>query len=52
MNQQATSQPKTEKKPYEKPAVIHRQTLEAVAGVCDTNIGGKEDSGCSAFLMS
>ena len=47
-----TDQPVPAKKPYEKPAIIHRQTLEAVAGVCDENVGGKEDSACSGFLMS
>lgn len=44
---------KDEKKPYEQPAIIHRQMLEAVAGVCDPDVGGREDpSVCSGILFS
>ena len=31
------------KQPYEKPAVVHRELMESIAGVCDTNdpVNGK-----------
>ena len=34
----------TPKKTYEKPAVIHRELMESIAGVCDTQdpVNGKE----------
>ncbi|MCA9983299.1 MAG: hypothetical protein KDE09_05525 [Anaerolineales bacterium] len=36
-----------EKKAYEKPAVVHRQLLESVAGACEAGdpINGKTGSG-------
>jgi hypothetical protein len=37
---QAPSQDETPKQPYEKPAVIYRAPLEAVAGLC-TDTGAK-----------
>lgn len=40
---------KVEKKPYEKPAVIHRQALEGVANACDPNVGGKGDANCTVI---
>ncbi len=36
----------TAKQPYEKPDVIYRAPLEAVAGSCPTGSGGKTDINC------
>lgn len=38
----------TQKKAYEKPAVIHRQVMESVAGACQQTGGvdGKADAAC------
>jgi hypothetical protein len=35
------------KLPYEKPAVIHRELMESIAGTCDANdpVNGKTGSG-------
>jgi hypothetical protein len=42
-----------EKKPYEKPQVVHRQPLEGIAGACDATdpVNGKAGAPCS-FLQS
>ena len=37
------------KKPYEKPAVVYREKIEARAGSCSTN---KSASPCAAPLVS
>jgi hypothetical protein len=39
----------TQKKAYEKPAVIHRQVMESVAGACQVSggVNGKAGSSCS-----
>jgi hypothetical protein len=38
----------SQKKAYEKPAVIHRQVMESVAGACQVTYGtnGKADASC------
>jgi hypothetical protein len=38
----------TQKKAYAKPAVIHRQVMESVAGACEATdpINGKADNTC------
>jgi hypothetical protein len=38
----------TQKKAYEKPAVIHRQVMETIAGACQISngINGKADMAC------
>jgi len=42
----------TQKKAYEKPAVIHRQVMESVAGACQQTAGvnGKADTACSVMF--
>jgi hypothetical protein len=42
-----------EKKPYEKPQVVHRQPLEGIAGACDATdpFNGKAGTPCT-FLNS
>lgn len=39
----------SQKKAYEKPAVIHRQVMESVAGACQQTggVNGKADTSCS-----
>lgn len=39
----------SQKKAYEKPAVIHRQVMESVAGACQITYGtnGKADVSCA-----
>jgi hypothetical protein len=39
----------SQKKAYEKPAVIHRQVMESVAGACQQTggVNGKADTACS-----
>ena len=36
-----------QKKPYEKPAIVHRQVMESVAGACEAAdpVNGKTGSG-------
>ena len=36
------------KKAYEKPRIVHKQSLEVVAGVC--SVGGKEPSVCGTTI--
>jgi len=40
-----------EKKTYEKPQIVHRQMLEAMAGVCQQSdpINGKAGAGCTVI---
>ena len=40
---------KSDKKVYEKPAVIHRQTIEGVASACDTSANGKGGGSCTVL---
>lgn len=42
----------TQKKAYEKPAVIHRQVMESVAGACQqaAGVNGKADTTCSTMF--
>lgn len=50
-----SDQPVETKKEYEKPAVVYRQAMEAVASVCDPNdpaSGGKEDSAICTVISS
>lgn len=39
----------SQKKAYEKPAVIHRQVMESVAGACQVTggVNGKADAACT-----
>ncbi len=39
--QQALPTQQAPKKIYEKPAIVYREPLEATAGACDPNVGGK-----------
>lgn len=43
-----------QKKPYEKPAVIHRQKMESVAGACEAGdpINGKTGAGDACTAVS
>ena len=43
-----------QKKEYEKPAIIHRQILESIAGACDTAdpINGKADANSCQTINS
>jgi len=39
------------KKPYEKPQIVHRQVLEAIAGVCQNSdpVNGKAGAPCTTI---
>lgn len=41
----------TQKKAYAKPAVIHRQVMESVAGACESQdpSNGKADNNCTVI---
>lgn len=41
----------TQKKAYEKPAVIHRQVMESVAGACQVSggVNGKAGAPCTVI---
>jgi hypothetical protein len=40
-----------EKKPYEKPQIVHRQVLEAIAGACQASdpVNGKAGAPCTTI---
>jgi hypothetical protein len=42
------------KKPYQKPAVIHRELMESIAGTCDAQdpVNGKTGSGDNCTVTS
>jgi hypothetical protein len=42
---------KEEKKPYEKPQIVHRQVLEAIAGACQASdpVNGKAGAPCTTI---
>lgn len=40
------------KKTYEKPAIIHKQTMESVATSCDPNLNGKGDDATCTVINS
>lgn len=40
---------KVQKKTYEKPEVVYRQSMESVATACDMNANGKGDSSCTVL---
>lgn len=44
----------TPKKTYERPAVIHRELMESIAGVCDTQdpVNGKTGTGDTCTTTS
>lgn len=44
-----TNEQENQKQPYEKPAIIHRQSIESVASACDSNGNGKGDQSCSVI---
>lgn len=37
------------KTPYQKPAIVYRQSMESVATACDMNANGKGDSSCTVL---
>lgn len=43
--------PVCEKRPYEKPQIVHSEEVEALAGVCDPAGGGKQPGNvtCDVF---
>ncbi|MGH2536908.1 MAG: hypothetical protein ACRDHL_05920 [Candidatus Promineifilaceae bacterium] len=43
-----------EKRPYEKPAVVHREVLESIAGTCDTSdpVNGKTGTDDACTVLS
>jgi hypothetical protein len=38
-----------EKKTYEKPSIVYRQSMESVATACDPNANGKGDDMCTVL---
>lgn len=46
MQPEAAERKELDKKPYDKPRIIYRGTLEAMAGYCSTSSGGKTRMQC------
>ena len=44
----------SKKQPYQKPAVVHRELMESIAGTCDTNdpVNGKVGTGDNCTVTS
>lgn len=51
MEKQARQEQNQKKKTYEKPQIVHRQVLEAIAGVCQQSdpINGKAGTDCTVI---
>lgn len=47
-------EPEPKKLPYEKPAIVHSEVLESIAGVCDTEdpVNGKTGVGDTCTVVS
>ncbi len=43
--------PACEKRPYERPQIVHSEEVEALAGVCDPAGGGKQPGNVSCDVF-